>query len=412
MQFNPRAIAATFELPDYSTSTTMVLTHNSWFCAGMVALLIIGTARAQETAPDADEASRPTTYFDLRRSNDRTARLTAERYFTLVRLQEWSDVTGKSTVMAKYVEHDPELQWVKLEAVRVRDGKRQVGEVTVPVEKLSKTCQSRVKQIDILQKKLDELLAAAGEDENGVETGGHGFEDPGTPMVDERGAEPHGGQEVAAPAGESELGLPPQSAAQVNFEEEPFSPDPLGFAEMDLTPLPQGLPQQAGPLPPGLALPGGPAGGNVDRAEWATSYSAFVANFTVAQDDSGEVKIDWGELDELRAIGERLANQPVGIGTESPERLGEVHWEAGFGGISPGEGATRVAFDLPPLPPPLALEFRIEEAQGGGGMAEWEPLAGGAGNRIRFTGRLAMAGPTSIVVFVREPQPIPPEPGR
>ena len=43
-------------------------------------------------------------------------------HVALAKLQEWSDASGKSKVMARYVEHDPDLKWVKLEAVRDRDG--------------------------------------------------------------------------------------------------------------------------------------------------------------------------------------------------------------------------------------------------------------------------------------------------
>jgi hypothetical protein len=223
-----------------------------------MALTTTATARGQEPPPGSDEAEQAKTYYDLRRSNDRTTRFNADRYLTLVTLQEWSDASGKSKVMAKYVEHDPDLAWVKLQAVRVQDGKRVVKEITVPVEKLSKTCQSRVRQIDKLKEKLDPLLTGEGAPQTPGETA---VEDPGAPMIDERGAEPgppDGRQPFEA------AGAGPPIPVEQSSAREAFEADPLGFAEMDLGPPPtpgnpEGmvLPGPPGPPPAEGASPGG-----------------------------------------------------------------------------------------------------------------------------------------------------------
>ncbi len=381
----------------------------------------IRPASAQETATeDAAESAEESTYFELTRSDDRTTRMIADRYFNLVKRQEWSDSTGKSKVIARYLEHDPDLKWVKLRAVKGSGTDRVAKEITVPIEKLSKTCQSRVRQIDTLQKKLDELLASAESDE--AETGdvlaaGEGeFVDRGAPMRDERGIEPEAfgreGPREGPPAGPAPVNPQPAAAEQIAAPAA-TDDDPLGFAAVDLSTAAPG----AGPpafAPPGLPHTPSAAAGDGDRGEWATSYAAFQANFAVEQDERGEPKIDWGELDELRTIGEAVANlqnDPRRKATNAwADRLGEVRWEATFQSFLPGEEAMRMAFDLPQLPPPLQIEFVLDEEHLT--PEDWNQNSANAGNRLSFTGRLAMAGPTSILVYVRDPKPAAPARGR
>jgi hypothetical protein len=130
--------------------------------------------------------------------------------------------------MAKYVEHDPDLTWVKLEALRMKDGKRVTKEITVPFEKLSERSQNRVRRIAKLQEKLDELLTGSGDAQGATS------QDPGAPMLDEQGVEP--GSDPALGPEAPPAASPPVPAAEPVAE--PFSPDPLGFAEMDLDPPP------------------------------------------------------------------------------------------------------------------------------------------------------------------------------
>jgi hypothetical protein len=130
--------------------------------------------------------------------------------------------------------------------------------------------------------------------------------------------------------------------------------------------------------------------------------------------EGGEPRIDWGELDELRTVGEAVAELQADRANQDTnawaDRLGEVQWEAPFQGLVPGERETRIAFDLPPLPPPLQIEFILD----GEHLTpeEWSQVAVNPGNRVSFTGRLAMAGPLLIHVYVRDPKPARPASGR
>src|SRR3954452_20452333 len=126
-------------------------------------------ARAQEGqpgyhppgAPGAPGATGPENkYVELSHSKDRVIKATAERYLNLVKFQEWGAASG-STTTAKYVSHDPDLKQVKLSVAKGTGKDRVTKEVDVQVEKLNKTCQARVKQIDILQKRLDQLASTA-----------------------------------------------------------------------------------------------------------------------------------------------------------------------------------------------------------------------------------------------------------
>jgi hypothetical protein len=259
--------------------------------------------RKEEPTPETTQASdQETTYFELRRSNDRPTKIIADRYFNLVKLQEWSDLSGKSKVTAKYVDHDPDLKWVKLQAVRGRGADRVVKEITVPVEKLSKTCQSRVRQINALQKKLDELAAAANE-EDAAAAG-----DPGAPMVDERGVEPEfagrRGERFAEPI-ETEVPPPSSPPVEPNAAPAEFEVDPLGFAEVDLSSPPPFV------GPEGAAIPGVPqspavpfpASGNTGAAGFRHPTTAeelkdaFTNAFNAGDKETLVKIIYWGDSD-------------------------------------------------------------------------------------------------------------------
>src|SRR4051794_11075728 len=88
-------------------------------------------------------------YVELSHSKDRVIKATAERYLTLVKFQEWGGASGK-TQIAKYVSHDPDLKQVKLSVARGTGKDRVLKEFDVQVATLNKTCQARVKQIDVL----------------------------------------------------------------------------------------------------------------------------------------------------------------------------------------------------------------------------------------------------------------------
>jgi hypothetical protein len=214
-------------------------------CLASLALVlaIVRIGFAQEGGPnDPNNAPPPPGvdkfYWDLSHSKDRVTKSMAERYIAMIKAQEWSDLSGKFTTIARYVKHEPDLSMVTIESGKGRGTDRVTKEITVPVDKLSKTCQSRVRQIDAMQKKLKELAAKSTE---------HGGS-PGAPMADERGAEP--GAQVAGPAD-----APPMAAAAPEPDPSASEPDPLGFAELpDVSPA--GPDAGPGSAPPPANPPG------------------------------------------------------------------------------------------------------------------------------------------------------------
>src|SRR3982750_4289419 len=93
-------------------------------------------------------------YADLAHSKDPKTKGVAERYLNLIKFQEWTTASGKAPV-AKYLSHDADLKHVKLGVAQGSGKDRVVKEFNLDVNVLSKSSQSRLKQIDFLQKKLD-----------------------------------------------------------------------------------------------------------------------------------------------------------------------------------------------------------------------------------------------------------------
>ena len=280
---------------------------------------------AQETAPATDEpTSEELTYFDLRRSKDHATKQFADRYFNLVKPQEWTSLNGKSKIIAKYVAHDPDLAWVKLSTVRGAGANRTTREVTVEVAKLNKTCQSRVRQISVLQAKLDELVVAEKEreEESDADSGG-GFDEVGNrpeEMASERGGRAGRYGESESPAAEPAMTESAQGASATPGVEEVVpdgsdDPDPLGFGEL-ANELAAGAATAPTAENPGLTG-GGRAGmyaraagaapdaggnpGSQDRTQWTTNYAAFRGNIATSEGAGGGLIVDWRELTDLRA---------------------------------------------------------------------------------------------------------------
>ena len=214
----------------------------------MLLSLVVCTARAQERGgvPGTDAKDTPPPgvdkfYFDLSKSKDRATKSLAERYINMLKVQEWSDQSGNFRTVARYMKHAPDLTTVTIEIVKGRGAEQKSEPKTVPVDKLSKACQSRVRQIDAIQKRLQEL-AATMPGENGLPPGS-----PGAPMVDERGVEP------GPTAGVGPEGGPAAVAAEAAPDPSASEPDPLGFAELADVPLPPAggaTPPEAGPANP------------------------------------------------------------------------------------------------------------------------------------------------------------------
>jgi hypothetical protein len=228
-----------------------------WLCfISILSVFSISVLHAQEFS-NGDPNSTPPPgvdkfYWELSRSRDGVTRSLAERYLNTVKLSEWSDLSGKFKTYARYIKHDPNLTSVTIEIAKGRGAERTTDQKTIPVDKLSKTSQSRVRQIDMMQKRLKELAAKPGPD--GVVAG------PGAPMADGPGVDPlAAGSGAAGP----EAGGPasPPVAAEEAPDPSENEPDPLGFAELPpVTPDAGALGPPGGPgsIPPGVTPEGLP----------------------------------------------------------------------------------------------------------------------------------------------------------
>jgi hypothetical protein len=288
--------------------------------------------------------------------------------------------------------------------VKGRGADRVVREVKVPVEQLSKTCQSRVKQIATLQKKLDELAATTtdtaeqGQTDAGEFPGG----DPGAPMVDERGVEPRRPTRSREPSATREDYAPQANVPPASPESSPVDEgdaDPLGFGEIPIHTDPPGA---------GAIQPADPVGAAVNAvpADWETNYDSFHANLRVVTDERGQ-RIDFGELSTLSQMSKAAPgkSKPAKGTPAGAEPTVMVEWEAAFKGIRQNpESAPTVDLDLRPLPPPLQLEVRIDEKNGGSGAQDWATFA--PGDQVKFKGLIYMESPTLMVLYVREPQEV------
>ena len=141
--------------------------NRRWMSLAAILLLASYAAAAEDLATDAERSWR-----ELRSSSDVKTKLLAERWYGLVKLQEWNDATGKFKTSAKYLAHDPNLAWVKLRVIRGVGDKRVVKDVQIPLEKLSSTCQSRVRQISRLSEKISVALEEEKKREAEKEEGG------------------------------------------------------------------------------------------------------------------------------------------------------------------------------------------------------------------------------------------------
>jgi hypothetical protein len=161
-----------------------------------IAALFLPTAMAATApVPMATDAER--TWREVRNSDDVRTKLMAARWYGAIKLQEWGDASGKFKTNAKYVEHDPNLAWVKLRVIQGVGDQRVVKDVTIPLEKLSKACQARVRTIGVLSEKIAEALAEEQEAEAEGDTngGGRGEEmTEGVSIEGEMPAEPRDGR--------------------------------------------------------------------------------------------------------------------------------------------------------------------------------------------------------------------------
>jgi hypothetical protein len=336
-----------------------------WLIASLLLLAFTCRTSAQEAPPataepssDAEKAADDSNpYAALRKSKSRATKVLADRYDDLISLNEWTDKNGRYKVKARYVEHDPDLKWVKLETVTGSGDKRVTKEVQLTLDKLNKPGQSRVRQIAALQRKLDELAKAEDADSTAS---------PESPISIAEGRTAYGERGERGREREADGETTTAAAA---------------------------------------------ADGPVDPTEWATSYAAFRANFSLAKDENGQHVLDWGELTELESLADN-AVAPTDRGKEEPAagtlvdaetagRLGEVHWEAPLMKTQAQEsGDHEVRFRLPALPRPLKVRFLLDPQEQ---YRTWADLP--AGEKVQFSGTFASVGPREIVLRIRLADP-------
>jgi len=378
--------------------------------ASMLVSLSVGTTLGQDpAAPAADATSAESKYAEMRKSRDRVTQQWAERYYNLVKLQEW--VSDKGTkIKAKYVSHDPELKSITLATAKGNGADRVLKEVTVPVERLNKTGQSRVKQIDAAQKKLDQL--AAQPSESGQPQPIESAPAPETSPTEDRPARrtrPARAPRRETPTADAAPSRPASSGSSSTADD--GSPDPLGFGE--LSPA----------SPAAISAPGAPSATPVattsaasarmtgfkpkDKAPWRTDYQAFVASVS-ADPSRGRAEASWAGVPALQEAANTVKKwEDFGSVGEDAHReiaqkftdVGEFSWEATLAesDVSSGDWTDRLA--LPALPEPLTIDFVLDPDQDPG---SWQNLK--TGDRVRFIGRfMDIESGSDLVVAIRFP---------
>jgi hypothetical protein len=368
-------------------------------------------AVAQEAPGEAPVAADSNPYSELRKSEDRLTRQLAERYYNLVKLQEWSSDKG-TKITAKYVSHSADSASVTLSVAKGYGAQRVMKDMSVPVSRLSKTCQSRVKQIATIQEKLDEVAAGGGATAGAGPSAEYGAADPGAPMIDERGVEPR-------PRAERAPAERPARPVTTNSTADDGNPDPLGFGELPPVAAGAAAEFQAPPgnvavaefrVAPGADPPDAPAAvrpaapANVEPQNWRNDYAAFAMNF---QPEVMSVLGEWGALKELKAAADGVRKQEADGSAEEEElivrekmfnEVGEFTWEATLTDADVSSGDWTERLNLPPLPEPFLISFHLDERNPG----SFQNLK--AGDRVRFVGRFVdYIDPAEFEVVIRFP---------
>jgi hypothetical protein len=394
-------------------------------CLAAVCVAIAGVISLSANAAEETEAEK--LYTKLSASEQSADKTLARRWQALVRQRQWSDKSGKHKVFAKYVDHDPDLKWVKLLiVVKSKDG-QSTREAQIDLAKLGKGEQTLVKQISLLKKKVEEAAAAAPATEDAIagEGAAPGAEDPFG-----RGGEGRPGElPPAVEGGEAPQGVEgrelPQGAEgavlQPGLEGRQLPP---GYEGRGLPPSGGAMPiPRVGPAGPGPAPePEGPRDRNTPRlsddAVWRTDFNSFAANLSATKGEDGKWAIEWGELADLKAayeasyqLGHTLAKPgPGGMKfaqmfmaaqqhSMAASRVGEVLWETTISEpIAAGPGG--IKHDLQ-LPEPLGITLVVDD----GDVGDFNRFQ--SGDRVKFIGRfhdLGGAGETPrFTLYVRFP---------
>jgi hypothetical protein len=384
-----------------------------WLAIAAILLSVATSAAAQELTTDAER-----TWRELRNSSDVKTKFMAERWYGAIKLQEWSDASGKFKTTAKYLAHDPNLAWVKLRVIQGTGDKRVVKDVTIPLEKLSKVCQARVRKIGVLSEKVADAIEAEKDNEK-QDADGEGrageLSDEGLP-----GEEPRGGR------GGYDAGLAGMDPEQVTAEGERTSrgrgqetpaPQPA-IVSNDGPPLPALLPglpampaESPAPAEPQASTRPIAAGIQPGDEDWRTSYDAFRANIKPASNRS-LIEVDWGDLHALKQAHDTLLRlesagsiDEAGLAEISQllDAVGEVNWETTLTDTSDQHGDWTRPLGLPMLPEPLGISFILDPERDPG---PWQNLK--AGDRVQFIGRFYSLDEdhrVTVAIRFREDQP-------
>jgi hypothetical protein len=355
MQTQPPAKGGCVALP--RETILMAIAFATWLrrVAGAIVLISSFATWSLSAEPTQPEQL----YEQLKKSEEHGNKLLAERWHKLVRQRQWVDASGKHRTYARYVDHDPNLQSVKLLVLVKKGDQQSFKEGSVALSRLSKNDQAAVKRIAMVRKQVEKALADS-------------------PLGTEGAIGEEGSREAMLTAGEGR---------------EEFTP-PTADAAVDAAP----------PIDPSL-----PA--------WRRDFAAFAANLSVSADrESGQTALSWGELPQLEVVygKERML---AGLRALPPEQqpvsammmlalqyqaaliaLGEVHWEASL--VGSGDPAGELQHDLQ-LPSPFTLsliadpKYAVDVSQSS------------RGGPVRFIGRFAALGgfaeSPQIKLFVRLP---------
>ncbi|HEY2413625.1 MAG TPA: hypothetical protein VGI40_15350 [Pirellulaceae bacterium] len=391
-------------------------------------------ARAAETAPTVTPAEK--SYLELRNSKDTKNQLLAQRWHGLVQRQEWADATGKFQSTAEYLEQDEKQGTVKLRVFKGSGKDQVVTDRTISVDKLSKECQARVKQIGFLAAKVDEAekadaeKAAAAKDGQGSmggmsgpagERSAPGDRMPGT----NKSARPEGKDRSKKTAAEKEheehaatdasgLQRGPQGAESAALPAAPPSLPVVAATEAESRSAAMHEPSASStdgaattraPKADASAEPHSVQPANLpDQKPWRTSFDSFRGNLTATRTGDGW-QLGWGELAELESAM-AIANDPrahsVPGAAPSFDYVGEVAWEVPLSQQPDENTDWSKALGLK-LPEPFKIICKLDEERGPGDWHRFFP-----GDSVNFIGRfVGFEGEGGIQMAIRFPDSVP-----
>jgi hypothetical protein len=380
------------------------------------------------TATDAEKS-----YLALRNSKDRKSQLLAERWFGLVKQQPWSDASGKFTISAKYLEQDEKEGTVKLRVVKGTGKDQTTKDEPIAVDKLSKDCQARVKQIAFLATKVEEAEKAETEKADKDKQGADMMGGVAGPQAEARGAR---GEGTGAPGERPERGArsargksehatkeEPAAGAAADHPAEQSTDGPSAVAQPPLPVVAAAIPnpQDNAVRPARAESPAAPAGSppanaspidarpvqpaNLpDQAAWRTSFDAFRGNLTATRTDTGW-QLSWGEMTTLQqahdqsvAAGDPRSREAASFAA-SLAALGDVTWEATLAEQPNEQTDWSKALGLT-LPEPFKLITQLDGERGAGQWGRFFP-----GDHVKFIGRfVGFEGYGGIKLALRFPE--------